>query len=175
MVERSGTTGIPSNFISCAQEVARETPVMPSTHTSLHYHAVFSTKNREPWFPPSIRPKLHAYLGGIVRGMDGVAHATGGVGDHVHVLFGLKATQTLADVMRELKADSSRWIKSDLDLKGFSWQEGYGAFTVGARELEQVRNYVLDQEEHHRKQSFQEEYVAMLKRGLVEYDEAYLW
>ena len=128
---------------------------MPSTHTSLYYHAVFSTKNREPWLPPSIRRNVHEYLGGIIRGMDGVALATGGVGDHVHVLMGLKATHTLANVMRELKADSSRWIKSDLELKGFSWQEGYGAFTVGAPELEKVREYVLSQEAHHRTASFQ--------------------
>ena len=89
--------------------------------------------------------------------------------------MGLKATHTLADVMRELKADSSRWIKAELNLKGFAWQEGYGAFTVGAPELEQVRKYVLDQEEHHRGKSFEEEYLEMLKRGLVEYEEAYVW
>jgi REP element-mobilizing transposase RayT len=148
---------------------------MPSTHTSFHYHAVFSTKNREPWLAASALPKMHAYLGGIVRGMDGVAHAVGGISDHVHVLMGLNANHRFRDTMRELKADSSRWIKAEFGLKGFGWQEGYGAFTLGAPELEKVRAYVLNQEEHHRTKSFQEEYLEMLKRGLVEYDERYLW
>jgi putative transposase len=107
--------------------------------------------------------------------MDGIPHAIGGTGDHVHVAAGLRATHRLADVMRELKSESSRWIHEELKLAGFFWQEGYGAFTFGASDLEGVRRYVLNQEEHHRAKTFQEEYVAMLKRGLVEYDDAYLW
>jgi putative transposase len=99
---------------------ARKDNAMPSTHTSLHYHLVFSTKNREPWFEPAVRPKLHAYLGGIVRGIKGVPHAVGGVGDHVHLSVGLKSGHTLSEVLRELKADTSRWIKSDLSLRGFA-------------------------------------------------------
>lgn len=148
---------------------------MPSTHTSLHYHVVFSTKSREPWFNDSNMERVHAYLGGIIREMDGVPHAVGGVADHVHLLIGLKADHTLSVVMRELKSDSSRWIKTELKLNGFAWQEGYGAFTVGATDLETVRSYVLNQREHHRTKSFQEEYVSMLKRGLVEYDGKFLW
>lgn len=93
---------------------------MPSTHTSLHHHLVFSTKNREPWFEPAARPKLHAYLGGIVRGSKGVPHAIGGVADHVHLSVGSKPTHTLAEVIRGLKADSSRWIKSELNPNGFA-------------------------------------------------------
>ncbi len=84
---------------------------MPSTHTSLHYHIVFSTKHREHWFIPSISPKLHAYLGGIIRGLDGHPHACGGIGDHVHFLVGRSQNHRLADVVRELKTDSSKWIK----------------------------------------------------------------
>jgi putative transposase len=148
---------------------------MSSTHVSLHYHLVFSTKNREAWFAPSIRPRLHEYLGGVIRAEGGVPHAIGGVGDHVHVLAGLKATHCLADVMQRLKSVSSRWVHEELRLAGFAWQEGYGGFTVSAADLEKVRAYVLNQEEHHRTKTFQEEYVAMLKRGLVEYDERYLW
>ena len=148
---------------------------MPSTHTSLHYHIVFSTKNREPWFSAEFLPKLHAYLGGIIRNMDGHPHAVGGVADHVHVLTGLKPSHRLSDVMRELKADSSRWIKDELKRTAFAWQDGYGAFTVNAPGLEAARHYVLHQEEHHRKQTFQEEYLEFLKRGLVEYDERFLW
>ena len=148
---------------------------MASTHVSLHYHLVFSTKNREAWFVPSTRSRLHEYLGGVIRAEGGVPHAVGGMGDHVHLLVGLKATHCLADVMQRLKSVSSRWVHEELRLAGFAWQEGYGGFTVGAADLEKVRAYVLNQEEHHRTKTFQEEYLAMLKRGLVEYDERYLW
>ncbi|MCP5550355.1 MAG: IS200/IS605 family transposase [Akkermansiaceae bacterium] len=148
---------------------------MPSTHLSLHYHFIFSTKNREPWLPPEPRARVHAYLGGAIRSAGGVAHAVGGTADHVHVFAGLKATHRLADVMRELKSESSAWIHCELRLSGFAWQEGYGAFTVSASQIEAVRRYVLNQESHHRSRTFQDEYLAMLKRGLVEFDEKWLW
>ncbi len=148
---------------------------MPSTHVSLHYHLVFSTKNREPWLPPTQRRRVHEYLGGVVRHLGGAPHAVGGTGDHVHVAMGLKATHCLADVMREVKSESSRWIHQELRLAGFAWQEGYGAFTFAASDTESVRRYVLNQEEHHRVKTFQEEYVEMLQRGMVEYKKSYLW
>lgn len=148
---------------------------MASTHLSLHYHLVFSTKNREPWLSPTHRQRVHEYIGGIIRNMDGVAHAVGGTGDHLHIAAGLRATHCLADVMREVKSESSRWIHEELRLAGFAWQEGYGAFTFAAPDLEAVRSYVLNQEEHHRMKTFQEEYVAMLKRGMVAYEEDFLW
>jgi REP element-mobilizing transposase RayT len=148
---------------------------MPSTHTSLHYHLVFSTKDREPWLEADFRPKLFAYLGGIVKGMQGHPHAIGGIADHVHLLVGLKATCCLSDVMREVKSESSAWIKGELHHSSFAWQEGYGAFTVSAPDLEKVKNYILNQEEHHRKVTFQDEYRVFLERALVEYDEGYLW
>ncbi|BDS06223.1 transposase [Oceaniferula spumae] len=148
---------------------------MPATHTALYYHLVFSTKDREEWFTEAFRPDLHTYLGGVVRGLEGVALAVGGVADHVHLLVGLKATHTLSDLMRELKACSSRWVSEQLRMKAFAWQEGYGAFTVSPPDLEKVRAYVLNQKKHHRKTTFKEEYVAMLERGMVEYDDTYLW
>jgi REP element-mobilizing transposase RayT len=148
---------------------------MPSTHLSLHYHLVFSTKNREPSMPSDLRGRIHEYLGGTIRGMNGDAHAVGGTSDHIQVFAGLRATHCLADVMRELKSESSGWIHRELRLPSFQWQEGCGGFTVGASHIEAVRSYVLNQEEHHKTQTFQEEYLAMLKRGLVEYDERYLW
>jgi putative transposase len=148
---------------------------MPSSHVSLHYHLVFSTKNREAWITPTYRERIHDYLGGTVRGLGGVPHVVGGVADHVHVFAGLRATHCLADVLRQLKSESSAWIHNELRLGAFAWQEGYGAFTVSASHLESVRNNVLRQEEHHRIKSFQEEYVEMLKRGMVEYNEASLW
>jgi REP element-mobilizing transposase RayT len=148
---------------------------MPSTHLSLHYHLVFSTKNREPSMPADLRGRIHEYLGGTIRGMNGDAHAVGGTSDHIHVFAGLRATHCLADVMRELKSESSGWIHRELRLPSFQWQEGCVGFTVGASHIEAVRSYVLNQEEHHKTQTFQEEYLAMLKRDLVEYDERYLW
>ncbi len=148
---------------------------MPSTHSSLHYHLVFSTKHREPWLRAVFRPKLHAYLGGTIRGIGGVAHAVGGVSDHVHILAGLTPKHRLSDVMREVKAESSRWIKRELLSPGFAWQEGYGAFTLDAGNLRPASEYVLNQESHHRQSTFQDEYISMLKRGMVEFDERYLW
>jgi putative transposase len=148
---------------------------MPSTHLSLHYHVVFSTKNREPWINGDVIDRVHAYLGGTVRNINGIAHAVGGVSDHVHAFMGLRATHCLADVMRELKSESSKWIHCELNMPFFEWQEGYGAFTVSASHIDAVRSYVLNQPEHHRLKTFQEEYLAMLQRGMVEHDERYLW
>lgn len=148
---------------------------MPSTHLSLHYHFVFSTKNREPWLTAIHLDRIHDYIGGTIRGMNGIPHAIGGTSNHVHVFVGLRATHTLSDVMREVKSESSRWIHEELKLPHFAWQEGYGAFTVSASHLEAVKSYVFHQDEHHRAKTFQEEYLEMLRRGLVEYDDAYLW
>ncbi len=148
---------------------------MPSTHLSLHYHRVFSTKNRAQIIADAWRGRLHAYLGGVIRTADGVPEAIGGVADHVHLLIGLRATARLADVVRDVKAVSSRWVHDETGERGFSWQEGYGAFTVSASRLGAVREYIAKQEEHHRIRTFQEEYVSLLKRCGVEYDERYLW
>jgi putative transposase len=148
---------------------------MPSTHLSLHYHIVFSTKNRARIIRPEWRDKLHAYLGGIVRHLGGVPECIGGVEDHVHLLLGLRATHCLADVVRDIKANSSGWVHDDVGDSSFAWQEGYGAFTVSAQLTPQVCDYISKQEEHHRLRSFQEEYVEFLKRGMVEYEEKYLW
>ncbi len=148
---------------------------MPSTHLSLHYHLVFSTKNRVPSIADAWRGRLHAYLGGVVRNVEGVPEAIGGVADHVHLLIGLRATARLADVVRDVKAVSSRWVHEETGNREFSWQEGYGAFTVSASQREMVREYIAKQEEHHRKRTFQEEYLELLKRSSVEYDDRYLW
>ena len=148
---------------------------MSSTHLSLHYHLVFSTKNRVPNIAEAWRGRLHAYLGGVVRNVEGVPEAIGGVADHVHLLIGLRATARLADVVRDVKAVSSRWVHEEAGDREFSWQEGYGAFTVSASQRDMVREYIAKQEEHHRKRTFQEEYVELLKRSGVEYDDRYLW
>jgi putative transposase len=148
---------------------------MPSTHVSLHYHLVFSTKDRVPSINTDVRDRVHAYLGGVVRGLNGIALEVGGVADHVHLLVGLKTTHCLADVMRTLKGDSSRWIHDELRMPKFEWQEGYGAFTVSASNVPAVREYVRNQEQHHRKRSFQDEYREFLAKHEIEFDERYLW
>lgn len=148
---------------------------MPSTHLSLHYHIVFSTKDRRALIAPAWRERLHALVGGIVRDLGGIPEAVGGVADHVHLLSGLKATHCLADVVREIKAGSSRWVHEEIGERAFAWQEGYGAFTVGSPQCADVRAYIARQEEHHRTRTFQEEYLEFLQRAGVEFDERYLW
>lgn len=148
---------------------------MPSTHLSLHYHIVFSTKNRARLITPRWRDDLHSYLGGIIKNIGGVPEAIGGVEDHVHLLVGLRATHCLADVVRDIKANSSGWSNEAARVPGFQWQEGYGAFTVSAQLRDQASGYIAKQEEHHRTRGFEEEYVDFLRRGMVEYDERYLW
>lgn len=148
---------------------------MPSTHLSLHYHIVFSIKDRARIISRRWMKDLHGYLGGIITNLGAVPDSIGGVEDHVHLLVGLRATHCLADVVRDIKANSSRWANDAAREKGFQWQEGYGAFTVSAILTEKAHDYILKQEEHHRVKSFQEEYVELLQKGMVEYDERYLW
>ena len=148
---------------------------MPVTHLSLYYHAVFSTHAREPWLAADWRPSLHAYIGGIVADLGGVPLIVGGIADHVHLLMRLKATHTLADVMRDIKRGSSRWVHEQRRRPAFAWQEGYGAFTVSPSRVGAVKSYIANQEAHHRKKTFQEEYLELLKEAGIEYDEAYRW
>ena len=147
---------------------------MASTFLSLHYHFVFSTKNRETFISKKWQGRLHGYLGGTINGLGGFVEGVGGVEDHVHVLARLKATHCVAEVLRELKKASSVWVHEEIGLREFAWQEGYAAFTVSAAGLTAVGNYIANQEEHHRVKSFHEELVEMLQRAGVEYDEKYL-
>jgi putative transposase len=147
---------------------------MPSTYLSLHYHIVFGTKNKVPLIDPAWRPRLHDYLGGVIRKLGGFPEGVGGVADHVHLLMGLKATHSLADVMRELKKASSTWVHQEIGDKIFAWQEGYGAFTVSAASRDAVRSYIANQEAHHRVTSFRDELVAMMEKAGVEYDPKYV-
>ena len=150
-------------------------PRMPSTHLSLHFHIVFSTKDRHPFIDGGWRGRLHEYLGGLVRTADGIPEAIGGTADHVHLLAGLRATTPLATFVQDIKQTSSRWIHEIIGVTGFAWQPGYGAFTVSVSNCGAVKEYIANQDEHHRTKTFQEEYVALLKKHGVEYDERYLW
>jgi len=147
---------------------------MASTFLSLHYHIVFSTKDRTASIHPEWRARLHQYLGGQIKGLGGVAQSVGGVADHTHLLVGLKATHCLADFMRELKKQASVWVHSEIGALRFTWQEGYAAFTVSPNSRSRVRGYIENQEAHHRQKSFREELIEMLQRAGVEYDERYL-
>jgi len=147
---------------------------MPSSHVSSNFHLVFSAKERLPLITTKWRERLHAYMGGIVKGMDAIPLAVGGVADHVHLLVSLKSKHRLDYFLRDLKADSSNWVHIELR-KTFEWQKGYGAFSVSPTAVESVKRYIINQEEHHRKKTFQDEYVELLEEGEIEYDENYLW
>ena len=148
---------------------------MPSTHTSLKSHVVFSTKERCTFIDAAWRPRLHAYLGGIVRTIDGIPLAVGGVADHIHLLVGLNATHSISQFVRDVKVASTKWVHAEIKMPIFSWQEGYGAFTVSPSNCDAVVKYILNQEEHHRAKTFQEEYLDILQKARVEFDPRYLW
>ncbi len=147
---------------------------MSSTHLSLNYHLVFGTKNRTASIDLSWRTRLHEYIGGTVRGLGGYPEAIGGVADHVHLLLALKSTHCLADVVRELKKASSAWVHEEIGERTFRWQDGYAAFTVSTTVRVAVRNYIANQEEHHRLKSFREEIVGFLGKAGIEYDQRFL-
>ena len=147
---------------------------MPSTFLSLHYHIVFSTKDRAPTIDVAWRTRLHEYLGGTVNGLSGFAQGVGGVADHVHLLIGLKSTHCLAEFMRELKKSSSIWVHDEIGTRTFGWQGGYSASTVSPPARDSLRNYIAHQEEHHRTRSFREELMQLLEKAGVDYDPKYL-
>jgi putative transposase len=147
---------------------------MPSTYLSLHYHLVFSTRNRASFIKETWIERLHEYLGGTVSGLGGFPQGIGGVADHVHLLVGLKGTHSLADFMRELKKGSSIWVHSEIGDTDFAWQEGYSAFTVSATARGAVKQYIRNQPAHHRVKPFRDELIEMLHRAEVEFDEKYL-
>ncbi len=149
---------------------------MGSTLTNLLYHVIFSTKDRKPTIIPEIRDELHRYLGGIVKGEGGVLLQIGGMPDQIHMVIKLKPVYTLSEIMQKVKGSSSKWINEQNQLTDrFSWQEGYGAFTVSESQIPAVIQYVREQENHHRTLSFKDEFVLILKRHGVKYDERYLW
>jgi putative transposase len=147
---------------------------MSQTHLALHFHLVFHTKGGVASIGPNWRVRLHAFLGGCLRTIGAIPIAIGGTADHVHLLIGLRATHRLADVVKEIKVASSKWAHDEIGKRLFAWQGGYGAFTVSTSQLERVRQYVLNQEEHHQKRSARQEYIEMLKLAGVEYDERYI-
>ncbi len=149
---------------------------MPGTYSRLLYHVVFSTKGRVQAIAPAIQQRLYEFIGGIVRGEKGTTYQIGGTRDHVHMLIRWRTEESVATLMRNIKSRSSLWIHQTFgDMKTFAWQTGYGAFTVSQSQTEAVSAYIRNQTEHHRGQSFKDEFVALLRAHNIEYDERYLW
>ena len=149
---------------------------MGSTYCCLLYHAVFSTKERRPWIDAPLQQRLYSYMGGTLREKGGVLLAANGTADHVHLLLGLPQTKNIADAVKEIKANSSRWVHQTFhEYRQFSWQRGYGALTVSFSQQKKVEAYLANQEQHHKRKTFQEEFLLLLKAHHVEYDEDYIW
>ncbi len=150
---------------------------MPQSLAQIYVHIIFSTKARQPFMTDeNIRKEMHAYLASIMKEYESPALIVGGAADHVHILCMLSRTNTIAKILGEAKLNSSKWIKTKSgELTLFQWQNGYGAFSVSSSKLPVVRNYILNQMEHHRKISFQDEYRVFLRKHGIEFDERYVW
>lgn len=149
---------------------------MTHTYTSLNIHLVFSTKERQPLITGQIREELYAYMIGILKNLKCKVISIGGVEDHVHILCQLHTEKTVSEVVRMVKANSSKWVNENNKIVGrFEWQRGYGAFTVSSSKVDAVVGYIGMQAEHHKTRSFREEFLLFLKNHAVECDEQYLW
>lgn len=149
---------------------------MPQSLISVNIHVVFSTKNRELFIDPDLAERLYAYVGGIVRNTGSVLLAIGGVEDHVHMLVSLGRQVSMSDLVRDVKSNSSKWVhETFLERGAFAWQSGYGGFSVSKSIVDRVKDYIAIQKEHHKRESFQEEYLRFLKEHDLELDERYLW
>jgi putative transposase len=149
---------------------------MSNTYVSLYYHIIFSTKNRVPWINRNIEQRVWEYLGGIARMNKMKALQIGGALDHIHTLVLSPATLAPSQIAQILKGDSSKWIHQEYPgLRECKWQDGYGAFTVSSSNVLEVMRYIENQKEHHRRKTYQEEYLEMLKKMGIRYDEKYLW
>ncbi|PKN26941.1 MAG: transposase [Deltaproteobacteria bacterium HGW-Deltaproteobacteria-22] len=151
---------------------------MPQSLSAMFIHVVFSTHQRKDIFQnPELRQRVHRYLGGITRNLDSPLYAVGGTTDHVHALIRLGKTVPIATLVKEIKRNSTLWIREqdEFNATGFSWQAGYGAFSVSESNVPAVSDYIARQEEHHRKWTFQDEFILLLKKHNIAFDEKHLW
>jgi REP element-mobilizing transposase RayT len=149
---------------------------MAGTYTKLYYHIVFSTKHRRPLIRDDLDTELHKYIAGVLRNLGGHGLEINGTADHVHILALLPPKLALSDVLRDAKANSSKWIHDKFpQLLSFAWQDGFSAFTVSTSQVLEVREYIRNQKNHHRERDFKAELLALLQRHEVEYDERYIW
>jgi putative transposase len=146
------------------------------SYVSTYHHCVFSTKERRRLITPSLRERLWPFLGGIARQNKMKAIEIGGIEDHVHILLSLPATMSIAKALQLIKGGSSKWVHESFpEHRLFAWQEEYGAFCVSESRVDSIIRYIKNQQAHHRKMTFQEEFLALLKKHRVEFDERYLW
>ncbi len=149
---------------------------MSQSLSNIIVHIVFSTKDRFPFIDKNIRHKLHAYISTICRNQNAYTHRIGGVADHIHIATVLPRTKTVSKLVEVVKRDSSIWIKKqNCHYEKFYWQKGYSAFSVSHSQLEILIKYIENQEKHHRKLTFQDEYRKFLNKYKVEFDEKYIW
>lgn len=148
---------------------------MANTYTQIHLQLVFAVKSRSFLISPSWKDELYKYITGIINNKQHKVLSIGGMPDHIHILVGMRPHQALSDLMKEVKGSSSKWINERRFLTvHFAWQEGYGAFSYAKPDLSNVISYIQHQEEHHKIKSFQEEYLELLKKSEIEYDERYI-
>lgn len=149
---------------------------MPGTFSQVYIQVVFAVKGRENLIDKTWREELNKYIAGIIKGKEQKPIIVNGVADHIHAFIGLRPVMSISDLVRDIKSNSTNFINERKLVKGkFSWQEGYGAFSYGHSQIDKVYNYILNQEEHHRKMTFREEYIGFLKKFEVEFDEKYLF
>jgi putative transposase len=149
---------------------------MPGTYSQLLFHIVFSTKNREPWIAPEVADRLYPYMGGIIRAEKGVLYDIGGIEDHVHMYLRWRTDASISDLMRTVKARSSKWVHETFQsLDAFAWQEGYSVFTVSKSQEKAVKKYIAGQREHHKKKDFKSELLRLLRAHGIEFDEKYVF
>ena len=149
---------------------------MPGTYSQILLHIVFSTKRREPWISTDVAQRLYPYMGGIVRSEKGVLYDIGGVEDHVHMYLRWRADGSVSDLMRTVKARSSKWVHDTFPKLGaLAWQEGYSVFSVSKSQEGAVRGYIAGQHEHHKKEDFKSELMRMLRLQEIEFDERYVF
>lgn len=149
---------------------------MANTYTQIHIQVVFTVQNRDCIIQETWKDELYKYISGIIHNHSHKVLAINGMPDHVHILIGMRPTQSLSDLMQDVKGDSSKWINQKRFTKGkFSWQEGFGAFSYGKSQVNQVIDYIKNQQEHHKKWSFLEEYRTLLEKFEVDFDQRYIF
>ncbi|OXB22635.1 transposase [Flavobacterium tructae] len=149
---------------------------MANTYTQIHIHFVFAVKFRRSLIDKEWKAELYQYITGIIKNNDHKLLAINGVSDHIHILIGIRPAQSISDLMKNIKQDSSKWINSNkLSKSHFQWQEGYGAFSYSKSQLSTVIRYIENQESHHKKKTLREEYIHFLQKSEVDYDEKFIF
>ena len=149
---------------------------MGQSLSQLYVHLTFGTKDRYPFIKPNWKLQLHSYMAGILKNHESPALIINSVPDHIHILFRLSKNYALAKVVENVKKESSKWIKGNTPVSKFAWQAGYGAFSVSSSKVETVKQYIINQKEHHKKITFKEEVEVFMKNyDIIEYDTEYFW